>query len=520
MNRALKQASVVLALWLMSSAAWAQGELLRQVRDSHRSAATFNEAREQRFQAERDAQARQLREAGAEAKRAEARIASARKRWEAARADTAAAERRLKEARRDLETLFDGARGAAVDLHDIALRSPVTLQFPDRIETLAPLAAVAETPGREELEALWQALLLEMRETGQTARFEAVVAGTDGETVVTVTRIGAFTVFDGSNYFTLAPGATRAYALPRPASGAYRRTGAAFARAGDGYAVAVIDPTRGGSLLLADALRPGLFDRLWSSGIGGYFIAGILAFAVLLALTQLAWLRSRVLLDEQSISIVAATLAAFAVLQWWMWTPRGDAGGKEIVAYVDLTTEQDESDPDEPPPPELTPPPPPPEVQVSSVATGLAGLPALAAPNIAPLLSNITVPAQLTGGGSLMGKGFGGFARGLGTGAGSEGFGRGQGFRGAPLIPLSTARPQMPDWACQQRIKGWVEAVFTVMPNGRVQDVKIIDADPRGVYEIAAIESISNWIYAEHPRARTVKQRVPMDPADCAFNWR
>jgi len=77
----------------------------------------------------------------------------------------------------------------------------------------------------------------------------------------------------------------------------------------------------------------------------------------------------------------------------------------------------------------------------------------------------------------------------------------------------------MPDWACKQKIKGWVEVVFTVLPTGRVQDVKIIDADPRGVYEAAAIESVSNWIYAPYKNAREVKQRVPMDPEDCAFNY-
>ena len=114
------------------------------------------------------------------------------------------------------------------------------------------------------------------------------------------------------------------------------------------------------------------------------------------------------------------------------------------------------------------------------------------------------------------GSGFGGFAR----GAGAEGWGRGQGFKGRELVPLSTARPQMPEWACKQKIKGWVEAVFTVLPTGRVQDVKIVDAQPRGVYEVAAIESISNWIYATSDQAREVKQRVPMDPADCAYYWR
>ncbi|HWU69493.1 MAG TPA: energy transducer TonB [Stenotrophobium sp.] len=145
--------------------------------------------------------------------------------------------------------------------------------------------------------------------------------------------------------------------------------------------------------------------------------------------------------------------------------------------------------------------------------------PAMAAVDAGP----INLPVKLgTGSMSLGSSGsFGGFAGGggSGNGAGSGGYGGGQGFVGKPLIPLSTARPQMPEWACKKKIKGWVEAVFTVMPNGRVRNVKIIDAEPRGVYEAAAVESISNWIYAESDRAREVKQRVTMDPADCAYNW-
>src|SRR3546814_5475573 len=40
-------------------------------------------------------------------------------------------------------------------------------------------------------------------------------------------------------------------------------------------------------------------------------------------------------------------------------------------------------------------------------------------------------------------------------GGGGGGNGTGQGFKGKPLVPLSTARPQMPDWACKQKIRGW-----------------------------------------------------------------
>ena len=143
-------------------------------------------------------------------------------------------------------------------------------------------------------------------------------------------------------------------------------------------------------------------------------------------------------------------------------------------------------------------------------------------PIAAAEVGNIAVPLNS---GNNLGVGlasagsFAGFA-GQGSGAGSGGDGGGRGFTGKPLVPLSTARPQMPKWACEKGIRGWVEVMFTVMPNGRVRNVKLIDADPRGVFEAAAIESIGNWIYEQTDRAREVKQRVPMNPEDCAYNWR
>jgi len=104
--------------------------------------------------------------------------------------------------------------------------------------------------------------------------------------------------------------------------------------------------------------------------------------------------------------------------------------------------------------------------------------------------------------------------------AGGGGGGGGQGFVGKELIPLSTARPQIPEWAYKRGIEGWVECIFTVMPNGHVTDVKIVDAQPKGVFEAAAVESISNWIYAEYPKARQVKQKVEFKLSDFQFNWK
>ncbi|HUR41904.1 MAG TPA: energy transducer TonB [Verrucomicrobiae bacterium] len=499
----------------LSGGVFAQGELLKQVRDSNRAATQLNAEREARFVRARDEQARLLAETLAEVRRHEGRVASAKQRWTVARATSAVLEKKVAVATRELDTLYDAARGAAVDLHDTAEKSLVTAQFPERMEVIAPLAASQTLPGPAELETLWRALQQEMKESGTVATFSAAVAGESGKAQREVTRIGVFTVLAAgaadAEYFVLQSGGRALVEMERQPPRRYRGLAEEFRAARSGYATMLLDPSRG-PLLVAEANRPGLFERLWRSGVGGYFIAGILLLAIALAVMQSVWLRSRLIIDEQSISVTVAILVAFALIQWWLWQP-GEPSANESVAMVELVSEEEPESEEEVPEPELTPPPAPPSMPAST--STMAQLPALAMPSAAPVVSNIQVPVKIGGGSSLAGAGFAGFARGEGAG-----FGRGQGFKGKELVPLSTARPQMPEWACKQGIKGWVEAVFTVMPNGRVQDVKIVDAQPRGVYEIAAIESINNWIYAETDRAREVKQRVPMDPADCAFNWR
>jgi protein TonB len=507
--------ALLAALLLVAGAASAQGQgdLLKQVRDSSRAAAQANAGREQRFARARDEEAARLTAAQAGVRASEARAASARRRWEPAHRQAAELDRRLAAASRDLDTAYDAARGAAVDLHDTAQTSLVTAQFPGRMAELAPLAASATRPGLAELEQIWQALQFDIAQTGAVSSFDAALVTGEGSVPTRVLRAGVFAVVADGRYFTLVSGGKELVELDRQPSWNHRRIARRFERA-EGVAPMVLDPARG-ALLLAAASQPGLFERLWHSGVGGYFVAAILLLALALAVAQPLWLRSRLLLDEQSVGVVVGTLAAFALVQLLLWGPGEPSANEEQVATVSLVSEQPEAADDEPAPP--PPPPPPPPPMAVPPESGASGLPALAAPVAGPV-ANIQIPVKIAGGGSLTGAGFGGFARGSGTGAGT--YGRGQGFSGKPLIPLSTARPQMPEWACKQNIKGWVEAVFTVLPSGRVQDVKIVDAQPRGVYEVAAIESISNWIYAETDRAAEVKQRVPMDPADCAFNWR
>ena len=212
---------------------------------------------------------------------------------------------------------------------------------------------------------------------------------------------------------------------------------------------------------------------------------------------------------------LAITLGLFLLMSWMIRPPQGPGFGRtpdiENVQMVDM--QKDKPDEEQvPQPPQLA------AMPSSPAALATPQLPQLANMNALPLDASVSVPVNMGGNGFSLGSGaFAGFGKGAGAAGG--GAGQGQGFAGKELIPLSTARPQIPEWAFKRGIEGWVECVFTVMPNGHVRDVKIIDAQPRGVFEAAAVESISNWIYAEYPKARQVKQRVDFKLSDFQFNW-
>lgn len=217
---------------------------------------------------------------------------------------------------------------------------------------------------------------------------------------------------------------------------------------------------------------------------------------------------------------LAVAIALFLMMAWLIRPPQDPGDPQRVVRDIEVV---------QPPPPEQqTPdlaslesaPPPPPAAPPSLARPELPSVPVPAVVSTPMDVGPVSLPSNLSGSGLKLGSSgaFGGFAGG-GRGSGAGGNGTGQGFKGKPLVPLSTARPQMPEWACKQGVRGWVEVVFTVLPTGKVTDVRLIDADPRGVFEAAAIESVANWIYPASGKAREVKQKVDMDPADCAYNW-
>jgi protein TonB len=62
-------------------------------------------------------------------------------------------------------------------------------------------------------------------------------------------------------------------------------------------------------------------------------------------------------------------------------------------------------------------------------------------------------------------------------------------------VLVKNVSPRYPATAMRSNQEGWVELSFTVTPEGSVDDVKVVDAEPRHVFDRAAVEAVSRWKY-------------------------
>ena len=63
----------------------------------------------------------------------------------------------------------------------------------------------------------------------------------------------------------------------------------------------------------------------------------------------------------------------------------------------------------------------------------------------------------------------------------------------APLTTLVKIDPLYPIRAKRRKIEGFVTVEFLVTNTGQVEQIKIIEAEPQGVFEKNVIESVSKW---------------------------
>ena len=173
---------------------------------------------------------------------------------------------------------------------------------------------------------------------------------------------------------------------------------------------------------------------------------------------------------------IAVTLTLFWLMQIMVLNSASRLKASEplkMIEFVRLTRDTEVKERKralpEKPPPKKEPPPPQLKTEISQPD---AATPRFDMPN----LDFPAVSARIDG--SLLG----GLQMGMGRGGPST-----------DLIPIFRVPPQYPMRAAKRRIEGWVRVEFTIDKEGGVIDPIVVDSSPQGVFDRAAVKSVSRW---------------------------
>ena len=65
------------------------------------------------------------------------------------------------------------------------------------------------------------------------------------------------------------------------------------------------------------------------------------------------------------------------------------------------------------------------------------------------------------------------------------------------MVALLCVPPKYPARAASRHIEGWVTVEFTVQTDGSVDDAVVVNSEPEGVFDEAALTAISKWQFKE-----------------------
>lgn len=63
------------------------------------------------------------------------------------------------------------------------------------------------------------------------------------------------------------------------------------------------------------------------------------------------------------------------------------------------------------------------------------------------------------------------------------------------IVPIFRIAPDYPPSALRRGIEGHVDLIFDVAPSGKTENIRVLDAQPGGVFEKAAIRTLGKWKY-------------------------
>ena len=262
-------------------------ELLNQVRSDAAKTEAENRDREAKFRQRRDQQAGLLSEARRELAQLERKASSVQSTFDANSRNIEQLEGELRTAQGDFGEVFGLARSKAGEFKAILDSSLITAQYPGRTNVLGTVAESKALPDSDQLNAIWQTMLQEIKAQRQVATFTAPVANVDDGAEQSVTRVGPFSVFteNSANFLQYTPPSGEEEnillaKLPRQPGGAISAAASDVANSNGGIVYAPIDPTRG-ELLKSFERVPDTGERIAQGGVIGKIILALLGIGVL-----------------------------------------------------------------------------------------------------------------------------------------------------------------------------------------------------------------------------------------------
>ena len=175
---------------------------------------------------------------------------------------------------------------------------------------------------------------------------------------------------------------------------------------------------------------------------------------------------------------VIVSLGLFWLMYEFMGNEGHSADSIEALPSIDFVRLRRDSQTEtlqrrKPPPP----PEPPPPMQRMHIATDSAQSTATPPPMAIP---NLGISTSV-GGGPFIGE--------LG-GAGAPDM---SGLFDGDIIPLQRIAPQYPRDAARARINGWVQLEVLVNADGSVRSAKVLESQPKGLFEANAVAAVLRW---------------------------
>lgn len=76
------------------------------------------------------------------------------------------------------------------------------------------------------------------------------------------------------------------------------------------------------------------------------------------------------------------------------------------------------------------------------------------------------------------------------------------------VIPLVRIAPDYPPRALSRGLEGWVQVQFTITETGSVKDAIVVNAEPKQIFDDAALKAIARWRYNPRVENGVAVERV------------